>query len=138
MNRPNDRFIYGDADAVLIVDDDDRVLKFVSRMLQSFGFDEVLQASSGEAALELWRGKQSRIWLVITDFLMPNMTGDAMAAEMLKDRPALKVLFISGNDPLSLKSTIPLRPGKNFLQKPFTISDMRQTINVLRPFDENN
>lgn len=110
---------------ILLVDDDERVLKFVSKMLYSFGQDQVYQAASAQQAFKIWAQEASKIWLVITDFVMPNLTGDAMAMQMLGENSQVKVLFISGNDPSSLDSKIPLRPGKNFLQKPFTISDLR-------------
>jgi hypothetical protein len=44
---------------------------------------------------------------------------------LLSDKPGLRVLFISGNHPDSLDSEIPLEQGRNFLQKPFTLSEMQ-------------
>lgn len=117
--------------SILLVDDDERVLKFVSKMLLSFRQEEIYQASSAEQALEIWDDRKSRIWLVISDFVMPMVTGDAMVARMLDERNGLKVLFISGNDPSSLESVIPLENGRNFLQKPFTIGDLRQRLQEL-------
>lgn len=116
---------------ILLVDDDERVLKYVAKMLHSFGQTEVYAASSAQQALRIWGTLSSKIWLVISDFVMPAVTGDAMVQQMLVERAELKVLFISGNDPHSLDSRIPLRAGRNFLQKPFTIIDLRQTIQGL-------
>jgi two-component system, cell cycle sensor histidine kinase and response regulator CckA len=118
---------------ILLVDDDDRVLKFLSRMLYSLGHDEVYQAPSGAEGLRLWNGRKEKIWLVISDFVMPGMTGDTMVVQMQKDRRELKVLFVSGNDPDSLNSQVPLRSGRNFLQKPFSISDLRDILRSLAP-----
>jgi two-component system, cell cycle sensor histidine kinase and response regulator CckA len=118
----------GRPEGILLVDDDERVLKFVSRMLYSFGYEEVYTASSAEEGLRHWKANRQKIWLVITDFVMPMTTGDIMAMQMLMERPSLKVLFISGNDSASLVSKIPLRPGKNFVQKPFTIAEFRQVL----------
>lgn len=123
-------------EGILLVDDDDRVLKFVARMLRSFGHEEIYEAISAAQALEIWEDRGSKIWLVISDFIMPKMTGDAMALEMLKQRPELKVFFISGNDPFSLNSKIPLRAGRNFLQKPFSIQDLRNAVQALAPTGE--
>jgi CheY-like chemotaxis protein len=118
---------------ILLVDDDERVLKFVSKMLLSFGQDEIYLAASAQQAFKIWSEKASKIGLVITDFVMPCVTGDAMAQQMIGERASIKVLFISGNDPSSLNSKIPLRPGKNFLQKPFTIADLRQMLQSMAP-----
>lgn len=116
---------------ILLVDDDDRVLKFVSRMLHSFGNEQVHLASSGKEALRIWESRRSRIWLVVSDFVMPGMTGDTMAIHMIQQQPQLRVLFISGNDPSSLNSKIELVHGRNFLQKPFSITDLRTVIQNL-------
>jgi len=129
----NERLLAGNEDplGILLVDDDERVLKFISRMLYSFGHDEVYEANSAEHALDIWKERSQKIWLVISDFIMPNMTGDLMVLEMLQQRSDVKVLFISGNDPCYLNSKIPLHAGRNFLQKPFSMHDLRQAIQNL-------
>ena len=118
-------------EGVLVVDDDVQVLRFVARMLNSLGFRNVFQAASTGEAHELWAAYRADIGMVITDFVMPDETGDLMALAMRKANSALKILFISGNDPLILDSAIPLTPGVNFLQKPFTMADMRKSIECL-------
>ena len=119
------------ASGILVVDDDLHVLKFVSKMLGSLGHREVYQAPSAEAAHTLFAANESAIGLVITDFVMPNETGDKMALRMQRKKAALKVLVISGNDPMTLDSDIPLEPGLNFLQKPFTVVELRKSIESL-------
>jgi DNA-binding NtrC family response regulator len=118
----------GKAQAILVIDDDQQVLKHVSRMLASIGFVCVFQAATISQALDLWSAHQREIDLVVSDFVMPEVTGDHLALRMIHEKPALKVLFISGNDPFSLDSAIPLRPGHNFLQKPFTIAEIRDSL----------
>jgi DNA-binding NtrC family response regulator len=118
----------GKAQAILVIDDDQQVLKHVSRMLTSIGFAPVFQAASISEALDLWTAHRATIDLVVSDFVMPEVTGDHLALRMMHERPDLKVLFISGNDPFSLDSAIPLQPGHNFLQKPFTISEIRNSL----------
>jgi two-component system, cell cycle sensor histidine kinase and response regulator CckA len=122
------------AEGILVVDDDVHVLRFVARMLNSLGFRNVFQAASTEEAQDIWSNYRSSIGMVITDFIMPNQTGDKMALGMRNGASRLRVLLISGNDPLSLDSAIPLRPGVNFLQKPFTMADMRKSINSLMQY----
>jgi two-component system cell cycle sensor histidine kinase/response regulator CckA len=118
----------GKAHATLVVDDDTQVLRYVSRMLGSIGCECVYQAASSGEALDLWREHQAGIGLLVSDFVMPEVTGDHLALRLLRDKPELKVLFISGNDPFTLDSAIPLVPGRNFLQKPFTVSDIRKSV----------
>lgn len=118
-------------DGILVVDDDVQVLKFVTRMLAALGYGSVFQAASTEEAHDIWAGHQSAISLLISDFVMPRETGDVMALEMVRQKSALKILLISGNDPLTLDSAIPLSPGLNFLQKPFTLAEIRRSIEAL-------
>src|ERR1041385_6291243 len=118
----------GRAQAILVIDDDLQVLKHVTRMLTSMGFAHVFQAGSISQALDLWSAHRQEIDLLVSDFVMPELTGDHLALRMIHEKPDLKVLFISGNDPFSLDSAIPLRPGQNFLQKPFTISEIRSSL----------
>ena len=122
---------------ILVVDDDLLVLKFVTRMLASLGYEQVYQAGSAQEAHAIWGMSRGEIGLVISDFIMPEQTGDRMALEMLKAKPELKVLLISGNDPATLDSAIPLRRGENFLQKPFTLMDMRRSVESLSPAAHN-
>jgi two-component system, cell cycle sensor histidine kinase and response regulator CckA len=117
---------------ILVVDDDIQVLKFVTRMLASLGYGNVFQAATTDEARQLWTEHRSKIFLLITDFVMPQQTGDVMAMEMAQQDSALKILLISGNDPLNLDSAIPLNPGVNFLQKPFTVGEMRKSIETLK------
>src|SRR5687768_14734528 len=115
------------AEAILVVDDDVQVLTFLARMLSSLGYGNVLQASTRAEALELFHANAHRISLVISDFVMPCGTGDRLVLDLQRAKPKVRALLISGNDPASLDSEIPLQPGINFLQKPFTLNDIRRT-----------
>lgn len=117
--------------AILVVDDDVQVLNSLAGMMNSLGYRHVFRASSAEEALKIWSLHQSEIWLVVSDFIMPEQTGDRTVGAMLKEKPNLNFLFVSGNDPFTLDSEIPLCPGKNFLQKPFNVAEMRAFINTL-------
>lgn len=130
MDEP-EAFFPGTPGAVLVVDDDAQVLKWVSRMLASIGRTSIHSASSPGEALEVWQEHRNSIEILVSDFIMPEMTGDRLAVKLLENNPHLKVLFISGNDPGSLESEIPLENGQNFLQKPFTVADIRRSIESL-------
>ncbi len=117
--------------SILVVDDDDRVLLYLSRLLGAIGHTHTYTAASAAEAHQTWSRHSSKIWLLITDFVMPDENGDLLAQKLLKQKADLGVLFISGNDPASLNSRIELSPGKNFLQKPFTTADLRQMVQKL-------
>jgi len=119
------------ARAILVVDDDTQVLKFLTRMLGAKGYEPVYQASGPEEAIAIWHEHQRHIGLVVSDFVMPELTGDHLALRLRNDKPQLNVLFISGNEAESLQSAIPLEAGRNFLQKPFTVADIRKTVDRL-------
>lgn len=116
---------------ILVIDDDDQVLLFLTRMLRRIGWPDVLQASSREEAHRLFAANSQRISLVISDFVMPCCTGDQLILDLQKSKPTMPALIISGNDPFSLDSKIPLEMGVNFLRKPFTLEDMRRTVQSL-------
>jgi DNA-binding NtrC family response regulator len=118
----------GKPHAILVVDDDMQVLKYVSRMLTSLGYASVYQAADSKEALDVWSKHREEITLLVSDFVMPGVTGDHLALRMLHEKPELKVLFISGNDPFTLDSAISLIPGRNFLQKPFTVTDIGRSV----------
>ena len=121
----------GASQTILIVDDDVQVLKCVARILASLNCTHVLQAGTIQQAFELWSRHRDTIGLVISDFVMPEQTGDQMVSRMLQDNARVKVLFISGNDPATIDSLIPLEAGINFLQKPFTVAEMKKTVSGL-------
>lgn len=116
---------------ILVVDDDLNVLRFLTRMLGTLGYTRVLEAPSLAEARQLFTSNSQRIALVISDFVMPFGTGDTLITELQRQKPGIRSLIISGNDPDALVSAIPLRRGVNFLQKPFTISDMKHALTVL-------
>ena len=120
-----------DARAILVVDDDPQVLKWVCKMLASTGVQAIHSALSGDEAMEIWESHRGEIGVLVTDFVMPGITGDYLAMRLLQDKPDLRVLIMSGNDPNSLDSALPLQSGDNFLQKPFTVAEIQKSIQNL-------
>jgi two-component system cell cycle sensor histidine kinase/response regulator CckA len=107
---------------ILLVEDEDAVRIFSSRALVNKGYD-VLSAESGESALEVVENNSDReIDLLITDVVMPNMDGPALAQRMRQHNPSLKIIFISGYTEDKLKEHM----GENitFLPKPFTLKQL--------------
>jgi CheY-like chemotaxis protein len=112
---------------ILLVDDNEAVRKATSALLQARGF-EVLEASNGMEAIHLSDQFSKPIHLLITDVVMPKMSGASLARELSKRRPSLKILFMSG---YSEESVITQSPGATFLQKPFSIGTFFGRINEL-------
>jgi signal transduction histidine kinase/CheY-like chemotaxis protein len=103
---------------VLVVEDDDDVQALVRVVLEHEGY-QVLQARDGEEALSICR-KAERIDLMVTDSVMPLLSGPDLADKAAPLRPGLKVLYMSAKEPVAI-------PG-NFLQKPFTVDALRQKV----------
>ncbi len=103
---------------ILLVEDQEIVRNLMRIMLVREGYDVVV-AAEGAEALELSRGQ--RFDLVITDMVMPKMTGKALAASLHAERPGLPVIFVSGFMP---EGTGEVQPGDTFLQKPFSAADL--------------
>ncbi len=116
-NQPNVQ--RGDNRAVLLVEDNDSLRSTLARVLRRAGY-QVLMASTGVAALEVWREHRDRISVLVTDQVMPGaLTGSQLAAELLAERPNLAVITMSGYD-LSQPGGKPLEdPRCTFLSKPF-------------------
>jgi signal transduction histidine kinase len=112
------------AATVLIVDDDDAVRTTTADILEDLGYS-VLQAATADAALELLEGNGA-IDLLLTDVVMPGISGPALARRARASRALLPVVFISGYaDPEGIASEEPL--GR-LVRKPFRTSDLRQQI----------
>ena len=94
-----------------------RVLAF--HMLESFGYD-VVEANSGAEALEICRQREGDIHLLLTDVVMPGMSGRVLAEQLLRQRPQLKVVYMSGYTGQTVGAHGVLAEGSHFLPKPFT------------------
>jgi CheY-like chemotaxis protein len=106
------------APSILLVDDEDTVRRFTSRVLGQHGF-EVLSAASGDEAIAAASGRVGSIDLLMTDVMMPGMNGRQLADILLARQPSLRVLFMSGYAEDVLATSVGLVPGAAFLSKPF-------------------
>jgi PAS domain S-box-containing protein len=117
----------GGRETVLVVEDEPAVRSVVSRALTGLGYT-VLEASNGGDALELVQRFPRPIALLLTDLVMPQLGGFALAAQMAAQRPAIRVVFMSGyNDTASIRRE-DLGAGQAFLQKPFTRVDLARAV----------
>jgi two-component system, cell cycle sensor histidine kinase and response regulator CckA len=109
----------GKGETILVAEDDEQVRYTIGQMLQENGY-KVLEASDGKNALAVSEGYPQPIHLLLTDTVMPAMNGHQLANHLLQERPALRVLYVSGyTDDALLKKQV-LESGQPFLQKPFT------------------
>jgi CheY-like chemotaxis protein len=116
---------------VLIVDDEPEIRKLVSAMVGKLGYT-ALTADSGDHALTVYRN-QGPISLLITDVVSPGMSGPMLADKLIELQPGLRVLFISGYDQTHLVRKFVLDRGHALLPKPFTVTDLRQKLDLLLP-----
>jgi CheY-like chemotaxis protein len=117
---------------ILLVEDEDAIRKLAHQMLARAGYT-VLASSDGAGALQLSRVELDSIDLLITDVVMPGMSGPELSARLVKRQPALKVLYLSGytDHPRIRAGSLSDRQG--FLQKPFTQDQLLVKVqNVLR------
>jgi PAS domain S-box-containing protein len=107
------------AETLLLVEDETQVRELEVRMLKQLGY-HVLAAANGQEALEVSRAYQGKISLLVTDVVMPNMSGKQVADDLLSRRPALKVLYLSGYTANTIGHHGVLDSSVDFLTKPFT------------------
>ncbi|MBI4676741.1 MAG: response regulator [Elusimicrobia bacterium] len=106
------------SETILVVEDDEKVRALVKRILSSRGY-LVLAAADGDEALRISAERRDAIHLVITDVVMPRMSGADLAREIRKSRPMAKVLYLSGYTDDVIAERGILKPGIRLLQKPF-------------------
>jgi CheY-like chemotaxis protein len=115
-------------ETILLVEDEVGVRMPAARNLQRLGY-RVLQAAHGPAALKLWQEHAGQIDLLFSDMLMPEgLTGLDLAQQLWAEKPSLKVIISSGYNLEMAGHIIPAAGGFAFLQKPFTLLDLSQTI----------
>jgi two-component system, cell cycle sensor histidine kinase and response regulator CckA len=108
------------SETILLVDDEEGVRKLVGAVLRSNGYD-VLEASNGSAALSAYEKNFHKIDMVLTDVVMPQMSGFDLGRELANRTPGLKILYMSGFRDNAI-GTNSGEPPKAFLHKPFTPS----------------
>ena len=107
------------SETVLLVEDEAGVRELIRDFLQQSGY-AVLEAESGEKALEICQSCQKVIQLMITDVVMPKMSGPVLAKKIKQIRPTVRVLYISGYTDEAVLQQGVLTSQVAFLQKPFT------------------
>jgi PAS domain S-box-containing protein len=122
----------GGSETILLVEDEESVRQLVRETLESRGY-RVLEAANGNDALSLAAAHGEHIHLVVTDVVMPGLSGHELAQQLIASRPSIKVLYLSGYAEDALARPLS-EGGKTFLQKPFSLQNLaRKVREVLAP-----
>jgi DNA-binding response OmpR family regulator len=114
------RLACGGTESILLVEDEESVRELIAEALRAQGYN-VLVAGNGQEALALAAPANCHIDLMITDVVMPGMSGRELATRLAQSRPGLRVLFLSGYTEDAIVHHGVLDPGTAFLQKPFSL-----------------
>ena len=110
------------AQTILFVDDEDLLLTMGRMVLSSYGYT-VLTANSGQKALELFTHSKKKIDLVITDLVMPNMSGRELSEHLLRVSPETRIIWSSG-----YVRSANAQEQERYLQKPFSAPDLLRKV----------
>ena len=113
----------------LVVDDEESVRRFVDRVLSDAGYRTVA-APDGPEALEAAAGLDA-FDLLVTDLMMPQMTGDELARRLRVQRPSLKVLYLTGFSDRLFKEKVTLWADEAFLDKPCSVKGLLEAVALL-------
>jgi CheY-like chemotaxis protein len=108
------------SETVLVVEDEEEVRKVAVRILRGQGY-KVLEASNGADTLMICKEQKEPIHLILTDVVMPQMSGRQLVEQLRQVYQNLKVLYMSGYTDNTIVHHGVLEEGINYIQKPFTV-----------------
>jgi two-component system, cell cycle sensor histidine kinase and response regulator CckA len=114
-------------ETVLVVEDEEAVRELTARILRQLGYT-ILVAGGGKEALEMCAAHKNPIALLVTDVVMPNMSGRQLADKLREERPETRVLYLSGYTENTVVHHGVLDEGVDFLQKPFSREGLAKKI----------
>ena len=112
--------VSGGTETVMVVEDADNLRQLAREILSEQGYN-VVEARSGREAVALLETDARRFDLLLTDLVMPGMSGRELADRAASVRPGIKVLFMSGYTDDALGNHGALDPGMSLIEKPFTV-----------------
>ena len=107
-------------ETILVVDDEESLRTVIVDLLGHLGYC-TLSAANGQDAMELAQRYPGRIDLLLTDVVMQPLSGPMLAENLMRSRPEMKVIYISGYANASLAPDGILKPGTILVHKPFTM-----------------
>lgn len=115
---------------VLLVEDDEQVRLFMVQALEARGYG-VLAAENGRAALDVVRSRGAVIDVLVTDVVMPEISGPELAGELGRTNPDLGVLYVSGYTGVAGLRCAWIGPETPFLRKPFEAEHLTRRVDEL-------
>ena len=115
------------AETILLVDDEEMIRALGRKMLELAGY-AVMEAGTGEEALEVYRARGRKIDLVLLDLIMPGLGGHQALAELKKMDSDVRVIITSGYSPSGHAGTVIESGAAGFIAKPFRRSDVLRTV----------
>jgi DNA-binding NtrC family response regulator len=112
---------------VLIVEDEAAVRKVLVRIMLAHGY-QVLESSSAETALEVYRLRRDKIRLVISDVAMPGRSGHELVAQLRDDQPRLPIILLSAYDEAGIAQHRAAGPAIVTLQKPLAFDELLRAV----------
>jgi len=115
------------AATILAVDDDRAILHLLAQILKDAGY-RVLVADGARKAIHEFESSPEPVELLVTDVIMPDLTGPVLAERLRVQKPDLRVLFISGFHDADLVQRFVTRKGFTLLPKPFTVDALLRVV----------
>ena len=127
----------GGTETLLVVEDEEAMRKVAIRSLEAAGY-KVLVAAAGDEALRIAAEHSGHIHLLLTDMVMPRMSGRALAQEFAKTRPTAKVMYMSGYTGNAFADAGGVEEGTHFIAKPFTASDLAHKVRQVLDYNSDD
>jgi two-component system cell cycle sensor histidine kinase/response regulator CckA len=121
--KPSPARSYKGSETILVVEDDEMLRKMAEKMLKGYGY-RVLRAGNGDEAVEIAGSHEGPIHLMVTDVVMPGMSGRDLAEQLKSKVPKIKVLYMSGYTDDAIADHGVMEKDVEFIQKPFTREDL--------------
>jgi len=119
--------VRGGMETILLVEDDEAVRGVATRVLRKFGYT-VLTASNGYEALDITGGNGRQPDLIVSDVVMPQLSGPHLLAKLREAGPVPRFLFTSGYAARDTADRAQLEPGMPYLPKPWTVAELLQKV----------
>ncbi len=130
LKAVDDEILPGGTETILLVEDDPTMRSVAQELLAKVGY-RVLAAVDGEQGLAMYRAHRAELRLVLTDVIMPKLSGFQLYEAIRRDSPALKVLFTSGFPAPNYRKTVGLDAAVAFVTKPWTASELLGRVRTL-------